>query len=72
MKRAQHAAYNPKFEKMGLFRRSGREKIKGSALVVEGDHHLTEKKTPAPTHNMAHDLGHNKMTWDVINVRLSM
>ena len=50
MKCAQHAAYNPKFQKMGLFRhpRYGNEKIKGPAHMVEGDHHLRKDPYPNP------------------------
>ena len=41
MKCAQHAAHNPKFEKMGLFRHPGDShgQIKGPAHMVEGGHH---------------------------------
>ena len=41
MKCAQHAAHNPKFEKMGLFRhpRGSHGQIKGPAHMVEGGHH---------------------------------
>ena len=44
---AQHAAHNPRFEKMGLFRR-GHKKIKGPAHMVEGGHHLRKAPNPHP------------------------
>ena len=47
MKCAQHAAHNPIFQKMGLFRHSRwwYGKIKGPTNMIEGN-----QKTPTPTH----------------------
>ena len=45
MKCAQHAAQNPKFEKMELFRH---KQIEGPAHMVEGGHHLRKDPNPHP------------------------
>ena len=46
---AQHAAYNPNFEKMGLFRhpRGGHKKIKRPAHMDYSGYHLRTPKSPA-------------------------
>ena len=50
MKRTQHAAHNPKFEKMGLFNipGGGQNRLKDPPHMVEDGHHL--RKAPNPHH----------------------